>query len=111
MLGREIETLILESRLTYCTSPGVDISKIPLDQKLTEADSKEANSVTSMMAAFATVSKDIPEWTPRVVAEKASIGGLGPVAVGSPSTVADEIERWIDEADLDGFNIGLSISL
>lgn len=85
---------------------GIDISKIPLDQKLTEADSKEANKVTSMMSAFTTVSKEIPEWTPRVVAEKASIGGLGPVAVGSPSTVADEIERWIDEADLDGFNIG-----
>lgn len=30
---------------------------------------------------------------------------MAPVSVGSPSTVADEMERWIREADLDGFNI------
>jgi hypothetical protein len=41
-----------------------------------------------------------------VIAEKAAIGGLGPVAVGSPQTVADEMERWIQEGDLDGFNVG-----
>lgn len=58
------------------------------------------------MDAFTTTSKDIPKWTPRVVAEKAAIGGLGPVAVGSAATVADELERWVEEADLDGFNIG-----
>ncbi|KAK4550014.1 hypothetical protein LTR36_002981 [Oleoguttula mirabilis] len=84
---------------------GIDISKIPLDQDITEADSKEANKVTSIMSAFTTTSSAIPRWTPRIVAEKASIGGLGPVGVGSPATVADEMERWIKEADLDGFNI------
>jgi len=26
--------------------------------------------------------------------------------VGSASTVADELERWIKEADIDGFNLG-----
>jgi hypothetical protein len=41
-----------------------------------------------------------------VLAEVAAIGGLGPVGVGSPSTVADELERWIAEADVDGFNLG-----
>lgn len=102
-----MSSLYSKRLLTPWFLPGIDISKIPLDQKLTEADSKEANKVTSMLSAFTTVSKEIPEWTPRVVAEKAAIGGLGPVAVGSPSTVANEIERWIDEADLDGFNIGL----
>ena len=85
---------------------GIDISKIPLDQVITEADSKEANKVTSMMSAFTTTSKEVPEWTPRVIAERAAIGGLGPVGVGSPATVADELERWIEEADLDGFNLG-----
>jgi hypothetical protein len=58
-----------------------------------------------MMSAFTTTSEEIPKWTPRVVAEKAAIGGLGPVGVGSPSKVANEMERWIREADLDGFNI------
>jgi alkanesulfonate monooxygenase SsuD/methylene tetrahydromethanopterin reductase-like flavin-dependent oxidoreductase (luciferase family) len=84
---------------------GVDISKILLDQKITASGSKEAHKATSILSAFTTTSKDAPEWNPRVVAEKASIGGLGPVGVGSPATVADEMERWIEEGDLDGFNL------
>ncbi|GFF67912.1 dimethyl-sulfide monooxygenase [Aspergillus lentulus] len=85
---------------------GIDISRIPLDQEITAADSVEAGRIASILDAFTTTSKDIPRWTPRVVAEKASIGGLGPLAIGSAATVADEMERWIVEADLDGFNIG-----
>ncbi|KAK0649683.1 luciferase-like domain-containing protein [Cercophora newfieldiana] len=85
---------------------GIDISKIPLDQEITEADSKEAHKVRSVMSAFTTTSKEIPKWTPRVVAQHASIGGLGPVPVGSPETVANELERWVKEGDIDGFNIG-----
>lgn len=84
---------------------GVDISRIPIDQHITAADSLEAHKVRSILDAFTTTSEEIPEWTPRVVAERAAIGGLGPVAVGSPATVADEMQRWIREADLDGFNI------
>lgn len=85
---------------------GIDISQIPLDQEITAADSKEVHKVTSQLHAFTTTSKEVPKWTPRVVAEKVGIGGLGPVGVGSPATVADELERWVREADLDGFNIG-----
>ncbi|KAI2471843.1 nitrilotriacetate monooxygenase component A [Annulohypoxylon bovei var. microspora] len=85
---------------------GIDLSKIPLDQEVSAADSLEANKVRSILDAFTTTSEDIPRWTPRVIAEKASIGGLGHVAVGSPQTVADDMERWVREGDLDGFNIG-----
>ncbi|KAK4444550.1 luciferase-like domain-containing protein [Podospora aff. communis PSN243] len=85
---------------------GIDISKIPLDQEITEADSTEAHKVRSVLASFTTPSKEIPKWTPRVVAQHAAIGGLGPVPVGSPATVADELERWVREGDVDGFNIG-----
>ena len=85
---------------------GIDISKIPLDQEITASDSLEAHKVTSILDALLTTSKNIPKWTPRVVAERAAIGGLGPVAVGSPQTIADELESWVREADIDGFNIG-----
>lgn len=84
---------------------GIDISTIPLDDEITAANSTEAHKVTSILDAFTTTSKEIPKWTPRVVAERASIGGLGPVSIGSPETVADELEYWIKEADIDGFNI------
>ena len=84
---------------------GIDISKIPLDQELTAADSLEANKVRSILDNFTTTSKEVPKWTPRIVAERAAIGGLGPVAVGSAATVADELERWVREGDIDGFNL------
>ena len=48
-------------------------------------------------------------WTVREVAEHVSIGGIGPVVVGSPSTVADELEAWIDDTGLDGFNLTFAV--
>jgi alkanesulfonate monooxygenase SsuD/methylene tetrahydromethanopterin reductase-like flavin-dependent oxidoreductase (luciferase family) len=84
---------------------GIDISRIPFGKEITAEDSLEANKVTSILSAFTTTSKNGPKWTPEGVAEVASIGGLGLVAVGSPSTVANELERWVAEADVDGFNL------
>ncbi|KAK3997816.1 luciferase-like domain-containing protein [Cladorrhinum sp. PSN332] len=85
---------------------GIDLSKLPLDKEITKEDSVEAHKVTSILDNFTTSSEEHPRWTPRLVAEHAAIGGLGPVSVGSPATVADELERWVREADVDGFNIG-----
>ncbi|KAK7542618.1 luciferase-like domain-containing protein [Phyllosticta citribraziliensis] len=84
---------------------GIDFSAVPLDEDLNAGHSKELHKVTSTLNAFTTTSREVPRWTARVVAEKAAIGGLGPVSVGSPQTVADEIERWIEESDVDGFNV------
>ncbi|KDN60826.1 putative HK97 family phage prohead protease [Colletotrichum sublineola] len=85
---------------------GIDLSKIPVDQEVTAADSLEAHKVRSILDSFTTTSEHVPKWTPRVIAERAAIGGLGPVSVGSPEKVADELEYWIREGDLDGFNLG-----
>lgn len=85
---------------------GIDFSTLTPGKEITQEDSKEVHKVTSALSAFTTTSEEVPKWTPEVVAERASIGGLGPVAVGSPETVADELQRWIREADLDGFNLG-----
>lgn len=85
---------------------GIDISRIPLDQEITQADSLEAHRVRSILDNFTTPSEEVPRWTPRVVAEKACIGGLGPVFIGSPQTVADQMEVYLRTADVDGFNIG-----
>jgi alkanesulfonate monooxygenase SsuD/methylene tetrahydromethanopterin reductase-like flavin-dependent oxidoreductase (luciferase family) len=34
-----------------------------------------------------------------------AVGGLGATSVGTPEKVADEMERWVNEGDVDGFNI------
>lgn len=33
------------------------------------------------------------------------VGGLGAAVVGTPEQVADEFERWVEEADVDGFKV------
>lgn len=97
----EIGGLVLTSGWT-----GIDLSKYPPDHVLSADDTTTDHRVRSLLDQFTVTSPEVPQWTPRVIAEKASIGGLGPVSVGSPSTVADELERWVREADVDGFNIG-----
>jgi long-chain alkane monooxygenase len=50
------------------------------------------------------------EWTPRQVAEWVGLGGVGGLVVGGPATVADELERWVEEGDIDGFNLAYVIT-
>lgn len=44
-------------------------------------------------------------WTPRRLAEWLCVGGMSASCVGSPQTVVDHMEEWLDVADVDGFNI------
>jgi FMN-dependent oxidoreductase (nitrilotriacetate monooxygenase family) len=80
---------------------GVDLSGADLDAPL-EYVSTEGNQ-----SALASFTKLDPSrvWTVRELAKFVAIGGRGPVIVGSPSTVADELQRWIEVADIDGFNL------
>ncbi|WP_431878188.1 LLM class flavin-dependent oxidoreductase [Amycolatopsis sacchari] len=78
---------------------GVDLSELALDEPLTYADS---NANRSALASFTTADR---AWTPRELAEFIGLGGRGPVFAGSPGEVADELERWVEEADVDGFNL------
>ena len=45
------------------------------------------------------------EWTIDDLAQFVSVGGRGPVLAGSPQTVADHLEEFAAEADVDGFNL------
>lgn len=49
-------------------------------------------------------------WTVRDIAEWAGIGGLGPRIVGSGAQVADELQAWVEETDVDGFNLAYAIT-
>lgn len=44
-------------------------------------------------------------WTPRRLAEWLCVGGMSASVVGSPRTVVDHFEEWLEVADVDGFNI------
>lgn len=38
------------------------------------------------------------------------IGGMGATAVGSPEQIADEMEKWVNEARIDGFHIAYAVT-
>ena len=58
----------------------------------------------STVEGYAKFSPANSKWTKHTVAEHVSLGGNGPLFVGTPSQVADSLQVWIDEADVDGFN-------
>jgi FMN-dependent oxidoreductase (nitrilotriacetate monooxygenase family) len=80
---------------------GVDFSRFDPDQVVEHVESEAGRT------ALENITRADPDrrWTVREVAEHVSIGGIGPVVVGSPATVADELEARIEETDLDGFNL------
>jgi FMN-dependent oxidoreductase (nitrilotriacetate monooxygenase family) len=80
---------------------GVDLATLDPDESLRYSDT-DANR--SALASFTTADPD-RTWTPRLLAEEIGIGGRGPLLVGDPREVADDLERWVTEADVDGFNI------
>ena len=84
---------------------GVDFSRLDPDQVVEHVESEAGRT------ALENITRADPDrrWTVREVAEHVSIGGIGPVIVGSPATVADQLEAWIDETDLDGFNLAFVV--
>jgi long-chain alkane monooxygenase len=46
----------------------------------------------------------------REIAEFVGIGGMGPILVGSPEQIADELESWIETTDIDGFNLCYAVT-
>ncbi|KAF9785588.1 hypothetical protein IL306_005464 [Fusarium sp. DS 682] len=82
---------------------GMDLNQYGDDEELRQV---ESNAVRSTVEGYAKFSPANSKWTKHTVAEHVSLGGNGPLFVGTPSQVADSLQTWIDEADVDGFNFG-----
>ncbi|KAL1870909.1 hypothetical protein VTK73DRAFT_2364 [Phialemonium thermophilum] len=80
---------------------GIDLNQYGDDEELRQV---ESNAVRSTVEGYARFSPANSKWTKHTVAEHVSIGGNGPVLVGTPAQVADGLETWVREADVDGFN-------
>lgn len=59
----------------------------------------------SAVEGWSRATPEVPKWTKKTVGEHITVGGLGATSVGTPHQVADNMERWVNEADVDGFNI------
>ncbi|GID03242.1 LLM class flavin-dependent oxidoreductase [Pseudomonas sp. 008] len=57
-----------------------------------------------------TISDPTRVWTVGEVAEHIAVGGSGPLIVGSAQRVADELQQWMEETDIDGFNLAYAVA-
>jgi FMN-dependent oxidoreductase (nitrilotriacetate monooxygenase family) len=85
---------------------GVDFSTYDLDQEVRHVQNDAGRS------AMDNVTRADPDrvWTVREVAQHVGIGGAGPVAVGTPEKVADDIEAWFEATGVDGLNVPFAVS-
>ena len=85
----------------YCGWSGIDLAALPPGVRLADC---ETNAIQSVRGVFEKIDPE-RDWTLEAIAEHMAIGSVFPKIIGSPATVADELERWMEETDVDGFNI------
>lgn len=85
---------------------GIDFSEYGPDENLKYVKN---DAIQSTVENFTKIDSDI-NWTIDEIKKYTGIGGLGPVTVGSPEQVADDLERWVEETGVDGFNIAYAIT-
>ncbi|MSO99587.1 MAG: LLM class flavin-dependent oxidoreductase [Acetobacteraceae bacterium] len=85
-------------------SLGVDLDRFGMDEPV---DASASQAIQSNIEALAAALG--PGWTKRNFIDNAILGGRQAPIVGSPSQVADTMQRWMAEADVDGFNLSRTV--
>jgi FMN-dependent oxidoreductase (nitrilotriacetate monooxygenase family) len=85
---------------------GIDFSKFALDDVVQYIKN---DAINSAVEAF-TVADPKRKWTVEEIAEFVGIGGMGAIVIGSPQSVADQLEAWVRDTDIDGFNLAYAVT-
>jgi FMN-dependent oxidoreductase (nitrilotriacetate monooxygenase family) len=85
---------------------GIDFGQFSPDEPLRH---RHTNAVQSAVETFTTIDPD-KVWSVREMADWVGVGGFGPVFVGSPQTVADLLQEWVEDTDVDGFNLAYAVT-
>ncbi len=94
-----------EAALAHASSSlGIDFSRYEMDEPIMAGPT---NAIQSNVAAMTQVSG--PSWTKRELLQQSVLGSRQPPIVGSPEQVADALEAWVTEADVDGFNLSRTV--
>ncbi|WP_265531633.1 LLM class flavin-dependent oxidoreductase [Pseudomonas saponiphila] len=81
----------------FSASTAIDFSQYEIDEPIQYVKSNAIQSATKNLQNN--------DWTRRKLLEQHALGGRYFTVVGSPQQVADELESWIAETGLDGFNL------
>lgn len=97
-----------EGALTFMSGwMGVDLSQYREDEPVGNVESNAIQSVLQHLKEEADLGR---EWTVGDFGRHNAIGGLGPTVVGSGEEIADELQSWVDETDIDGFNLAYAVT-
>jgi len=70
---------------------------------------RETDACRSALASLTRID-DQKRWTLRDAARYIGIGGLHPLLIGGPESIADQLEQFAAESGVDGFNLAWAIS-
>ena len=83
---------------------GIDFAK----PELINATAATSNAIQGAAAAFTAGGPDAHRDV-ESIGRAVAMGGGGPVLVGGPKRIADQLEAWAELADLDGFNLAYAV--
>jgi FMN-dependent oxidoreductase (nitrilotriacetate monooxygenase family) len=86
---------------------GIDLSQYDLDEPVGNVKS---NAIQSVISNYQESADNGEEFTVRDIGRLGAIGGLGPLLVGSGEEIADLLQEWVAETDVDGFNLAYAIT-
>lgn len=86
----------------FSSSTGIDLSQFDLDEPV---QYRKTNAIESATQKFA--EKPI---TRRQLLQQHALGGRYTTLIGNPQQVADALQSWVDETDLDGFNLTRTVT-
>ena len=81
----------------FSSSTGIDFAQYALDEPIQHVKGNAIQSATKILQNN--------DWTRRKLLDQHALGGRYITLVGSAEQVADELESWIGETGLDGFNL------
>jgi FMN-dependent oxidoreductase (nitrilotriacetate monooxygenase family) len=81
----------------FSASTGIDFSRYDLDETIIYGKSNASQSATQIAQQRG--------WTKRQLLQELAMGGRYPVVVGDATEVAEELSSWMDEGEIDGFNL------
>ena len=84
---------------------GVDFSTYALDDEVRHIENDAGRTAMDNI----TRADRSRTWTVREVGAHVALGGIGPIVVGTPAQVADAMEAWVADTDVDGFNLAYAL--
>ncbi|HWL87237.1 MAG TPA: LLM class flavin-dependent oxidoreductase [Polyangiaceae bacterium] len=88
----------------FASSTGIDFAQYDLDEPIRYVKTNAIQSAVNHLTVKNT------DWTVRKLRAQHALGGRYFSLVGSPVQVADELESWVDETGLDGFNLTRTVT-